>query len=156
VEKLRDFKVAESSLNLLELSNLINFCKTFEKRFAPELINLIEYKMEIVERTTYYVQRLAIREFVANMLFVTTKRNLPKLAEIKSTLAALESIKSAKVHVHWKIFEAQPIIPTSIVNKIAIKSDKGLNFICNNCQLKIEEDQCVGVCRQCNPVRIFC
>ena len=54
-EKLRNFKVAQSNLNKEELNKLFNFCRQFEEFFKREIIDLIEYKMEIVERTTYYV-----------------------------------------------------------------------------------------------------
>ena len=85
-EKLQNFKVEQSSLNRLEINNLLNFCKTFEMRFSEELKDLIEYKMEIVERTTFYVQKAAIREFTANMLFVTTTRCILRFVEMRKQL----------------------------------------------------------------------
>jgi len=72
---------------------------------------LIEYKMEIVERTTYYVKRLAIREFHSNMLFVTSKHNFDKFSEMRKKLDELKLIKSVRVTIEWKVFESQPMIP---------------------------------------------
>jgi hypothetical protein len=52
--------------------------------------SLIEYKIEIVEKTTYYVQRLAVREFHVQMLFATTKENLVKFDKFKKKLQQLQ------------------------------------------------------------------
>lgn len=52
--------------------------------------SLIEYKIEIVEKTTYYVQRLAFREFHVQMLFATTKENLVKFDKFKKKLQQLQ------------------------------------------------------------------
>ena len=54
-EKLRNFKVTESNLNKQELSKLFLFCRSFDDFYKREIVDLIEYKLEIVERTTYYV-----------------------------------------------------------------------------------------------------
>jgi hypothetical protein len=54
---------------------------------------------------------MAIREFHANMLFVTAKHNFDKFAEMRKKLDDLKLIRSARISIEWKVFESQPMIP---------------------------------------------
>jgi hypothetical protein len=138
------------------LNTLISFVKTFEERFRDELADLMEYKLEIVEQTTYYVQRQAVREFTARLNFVSASRNNAKFVELRKMLGELSGMHSARVEVNWKVFESLPVLFSSDLQRIGVESEQGYCYLCSNCSKIIGDSELIGVCRQCTPNKLFC
>ena len=55
-----------------------------------------------------------MREYSANMLFVTAKHNFDKFSEMRKKLDDLKLFKSARIAIEWKVFESQPVIPKAV------------------------------------------
>jgi len=80
VDIIKNFKVQERRINKSEVANLFRTCSSFETSFSEELKQMIEYKIEIVEKTTYHVGDIAERSYDCQMLFVAAEESMEEMS----------------------------------------------------------------------------
>ena len=71
---------------------------------------MIEYKLEITERTTYFTEETDPTEYECKMLFVSTEDNAESLERLHKIVWDLGRLKTVNVNVNWKCFSNLPLI----------------------------------------------
>ena len=103
IDMIRNFKVTDRRINQSEVHSLFSLCQSFEIMFKAELRLLVEFKIEIIERTTYYVVSEATRQYECRMLFVLPAENKDKVEHFYKKIQELQKLETIKVHIQWKL-----------------------------------------------------
>ena len=159
IDNKRDFRSLHQTrkANKSEVNTIFRFCKGFESQFAAELNHLIEFKLEITERTTYFTDETDPTEYECNMLFVSTEDKAELLERLRKIVVELERLKTISVNVVWKCFSNLPLVSDEEAERMfPTGSDGKAVAICNRCTSMIDYEEVVGFCRQCEPPQIFC
>ena len=95
---------------------------------------LIDFKLEICERTTYFTDETDPTEYECNMLFVSTEDKAEHLERLHKIVIELERLKTVNVNVIWKCFTNLPLVSDEEAEKMFPKGTDGKVFaICNRC-----------------------
>lgn len=74
------FKIDPRPIDRLEVNRIYQFCKGFEEQFQTEVKHLLEYKVQLTDRTTYYVDDDASqKEYECQFTFLAENKRAPLL-----------------------------------------------------------------------------
>ena len=74
------FKIDPRPIDRLEVNRIYQFCKGFEEQFQSEVKHLLEYKVQLTDRTTYYVDDDASqKEYECQFTFLAENKRAPLL-----------------------------------------------------------------------------
>lgn len=68
------FNVQSTCVNKLEVNRIYQFCKGFEMDFAEEITRLLEYKVELTERSTYFLDGVCQKNYLCNFSFMSATK----------------------------------------------------------------------------------
>ena len=118
---------------------------------------MIEYKLEITERTTYFTDETDPTEYECKMLFVSTEDKAEHLVRLHKIVQDLERLKTVNVNVNWKCFLNLPLMSAEhAVKKFPLGTDGNVLAICDRCTSMIDYHEVVGLCNQCDTPKIYC
>ena len=71
----RAFKIEPRFIDRLEVNRIYQFCKGFEEQFSREIRHLLEYKVQLTDRTTYFVEDEASqKEYECHFTFLAEEK----------------------------------------------------------------------------------
>ena len=159
IDNARHYKtLARASVpNKFEVNSIFRFCKTFEKQFTQEMQRLIEYKLQITERTTYFADESEDKEYECSLLFVSAADQAEQLGRLHRAVLDLEKAESVQVDLLWKSFADLPLLDEEHMDKLLPLGQDGKALaICSRCTVMIRPEELVGLCRQCDTPQLFC
>ena len=100
----RYFKVDPITINRLEVNRIYQFCKGFEDQFAAEIKYLLEYRVQLTDRTTYFVEdELSQKEYECHLTFLAEEKRQISLRDLKERVYELKLLRSIEVKIDWRV-----------------------------------------------------
>lgn len=143
-----------------EVNQVLRFCKHFETDFALETQTLIEYKLMVTERITFFISEDKQKTYECHFTFLSEQSTQKDLTRLIDRLNELKELKSLEVNVEWKHFTDYQVVSQPDYERL-LPLQEGcdqLNRIakCSRCSHQIQKKELVGVCRQCDQTQLFC
>jgi hypothetical protein len=106
------------------------WCKSFEELNKKYVQYLLEYKLELLEQTTYVVSKeqfgetKATREVFGNMSFMVLSEHVSDVEDIAKKIEKFrksangKEVPSIKIDVNWKVIDKAPIVDPDFTQKM--------------------------------------
>lgn len=152
------FKVEPRFIIPAEVNKVYQFCKTFEQDYDREIKNMLEYKIQMIDRTTYFVDESEQKSYEVEFTVLAEERKQPKLKRLRRVLDELAALKSIDVIVDWKICKDELFMTDEQFQAVCPMNSRGIRTsTCYQCGNQIADEELVGMCRQWEDgPRLYC
>ena len=103
IASYKNFRSEPRTIKPAEVNSIYQFCKTFEQKFGDEIQYMLEYKIQMVDRTTYFLDESEQKSYEVELAVMAEERIQKRLRGLSNKISQLEKLTSIKIDVKWNI-----------------------------------------------------
>lgn len=123
----------------MEVNRIYQFCKGFEELFAAEIKHLLEYRVQLTDRTTYYAENDASqKEYECQFTFLAEEKRQNFLKDLANRVKDLKNLRTIDVVIDWRVLKDPSFITDDEFDALLPVGPSGTRVgICGQCEREI-------------------
>lgn len=123
-------------MDLPEVNRIYQFCKGFDQEFRNEIKHLLEYKIQLTDRTTVYVDDYRQKAYECHFTFLAEQRKQHRLTHLTEKIKEIQCLQTIDIKIDWKVIRDATFLTEEEFEKLCPVAEDGVGrtSTCDECK----------------------